>query len=71
VEAFARQLLAQPAGITYNCAARAEHIDEDLLRLMKASGCWMISLGIETGDPELSGATSHGPTSISSPIAFG
>jgi radical SAM superfamily enzyme YgiQ (UPF0313 family) len=53
VEAFARQLLDQRLGITYNCAARAEHLDEELLRLMKASGCWMISLGIETGDPAL------------------
>jgi radical SAM superfamily enzyme YgiQ (UPF0313 family) len=53
VEAFARQLLDQRLGITYNCAARAEHLDEDLLRLMKASGCWMVSLGIETGDPAL------------------
>jgi radical SAM superfamily enzyme YgiQ (UPF0313 family) len=53
VEAFARQLIDQRLGITYNCAARAEHLDEDLLRLMKASGCWMVSLGIETGDPAL------------------
>ena len=53
VEAFARQLLDRPLGVTYNCAARAEHLDADLLRLMKASGCWMISLGIETGDPDL------------------
>ena len=53
VEAFARQLIDHPLGVTYNCAARAEHLDEDLLRLMKASGCWMISLGIETGDPDL------------------
>jgi radical SAM superfamily enzyme YgiQ (UPF0313 family) len=53
VEAFANQLIENPMRITYNCAARAEHLDEDLLRLMKASGCWMISLGIETGDPEL------------------
>lgn len=53
VEDFARQLMDLRLGITYNCAARAEHLDEDLLRRMKASGCWMISLGIETGDPEL------------------
>ncbi len=53
VAAFAQQLLDQRLGITYNCAARAEHLDEDLLRLMKASGCWMVSLGIETGDPAL------------------
>ncbi len=53
IEAFATQLLEHPLGVTYNCAARAEHLDADLLKLMKASGCWMISLGIETGDPEL------------------
>jgi radical SAM superfamily enzyme YgiQ (UPF0313 family) len=53
VEEFCRQLIENPMGITYNCAARAEHLDEELLRLMKASGCWMISLGIETGDPAL------------------
>jgi radical SAM superfamily enzyme YgiQ (UPF0313 family) len=39
--------------MTYNCAVRAEHIDFELLRLMKTAGCWMVSLGIETGDPEL------------------
>jgi anaerobic magnesium-protoporphyrin IX monomethyl ester cyclase len=53
IEDFANQLLAHPQRITYNCAARAEHLDEELLRLMKASGCWMVSLGIESGDPEL------------------
>jgi radical SAM superfamily enzyme YgiQ (UPF0313 family) len=53
VEAFAHLMIEQHLGVTYNCAARAEHLDPDLLRLMKASGCWMVSLGIETGDPEL------------------
>ena len=53
VEDFTRQLAELRLGITYNCAARAEHLDEELLRQMKASGCWMISLGIETGDPDL------------------
>ena len=53
VDAFTTQLIERPLGITYNCAARAEHLDPDLLRQMKSSGCWMISLGIETGDPDL------------------
>jgi len=53
VEAFTGRLLESNLGITYNCAARAEHLDDNLLRQMKASGCWMISLGIETGDPAL------------------
>lgn len=53
VEEFCRRMIDRPLGMTFNCAVRAEHIDFDLLRLMKAAGCWMISLGIETGDPEL------------------
>jgi radical SAM superfamily enzyme YgiQ (UPF0313 family) len=50
---FCRMVKERPLGMTFNCAARAEHLDGELLRLMKAAGCWMISLGIETGDAEL------------------
>ncbi len=50
---FTRMLADRPLGITFNCAVRAEHIDEELLGRMKAAGCWMISLGIETGDGAL------------------
>ncbi len=46
-------MLANPLGMTFNCAVRAEHIDLELLQMMKQAGCWMISLGIETGDPNL------------------
>ncbi|AMV72132.1 radical SAM protein [Desulfuromonas carbonis] len=53
VEAFCSLLHDRPLGMTFNCAVRAEHIDPELLRMMKGAGCWMASLGIETGDPEL------------------
>jgi radical SAM superfamily enzyme YgiQ (UPF0313 family) len=53
VEAFADLMLSQPLGMTFNCAVRAEHIDADLVRRLKAAGCWMMSLGIESGDQEL------------------
>jgi radical SAM superfamily enzyme YgiQ (UPF0313 family) len=53
VEDFCRKMIDQPLGMTFNCAVRAEHIDFELLQLMKQAGCWMISLGIETGDEEL------------------
>jgi radical SAM superfamily enzyme YgiQ (UPF0313 family)/glycosyltransferase involved in cell wall biosynthesis len=53
VETFARMMIDKPQAMTFNCAVRAEHIDPELLHLMKAAGCWMISLGIETGDEEL------------------
>jgi anaerobic magnesium-protoporphyrin IX monomethyl ester cyclase len=50
---FCRLMRAERPGVTFNCAARAEHLDRELLRLMRAAGCWMISIGIETGDQEL------------------
>jgi radical SAM superfamily enzyme YgiQ (UPF0313 family) len=53
VDRFTELMMERPLGMTYNCAVRAEHVDEELLVKMKASGCWMVSLGIETGDPEL------------------
>ena len=53
IEDFSRMMIEKPLGMTFNCAARAEHIDRELLQLMKSAGCWMISLGIETGDEDL------------------
>jgi len=53
VEEFCRLLLDNPLGMTFNCAVRAEHVDRELLQLMRAAGCWMVSLGIETGDEAL------------------
>ncbi len=53
VEEFCGMMSARPLGMTFNCAVRAEHIDSELLRQMKGAGCWMASLGIETGDPQL------------------
>lgn len=50
---FAALMAREPLNMTFNCAARAEHLDAELLDLMKGAGCWMISLGIETGDPDL------------------
>ncbi len=53
VEEFCQLLDAKPLNMTFNCAVRAEHIDAKMLTMMKKAGCWMISLGIESGDAEL------------------
>ena len=53
IKAFSALMIQKPLGMTFNCAARAEHLDSELLTLMKKAGCWMISLGIETGDEDL------------------
>jgi len=39
--------------VTYNCIARLEHVDAELLALLKSSGCWQVNFGIESGDPEV------------------
>lgn len=53
VEEFTGMMIERPLGMTFNCAVRAEHIDRELLVRMRSAGCWMMSLGIETGDEEL------------------
>jgi radical SAM superfamily enzyme YgiQ (UPF0313 family) len=53
IERFTDLASDRPLGMTFNCAVRAEHIDGELIRQMKAAGCWMVSLGIESGDPGL------------------
>jgi len=53
VEEFTSMMIDRPLGMTFNCAVRAEHIDRELLTRMRSAGCWMMSLGIETGDEEL------------------
>lgn len=36
--------------IGWNCFSRVDAIDEDLLRLMKEAGCYLIQFGVESGD---------------------
>jgi anaerobic magnesium-protoporphyrin IX monomethyl ester cyclase len=53
VEDFCHKMLDNHLKMTFNCAVRAEHVDFELMKLMKRAGCWMMSLGIESGDPDL------------------
>ena len=50
---FCDLMISSKLKMSFNCAARAEHLDLDLVTAMKKAGCWMISLGIETGDESL------------------
>jgi anaerobic magnesium-protoporphyrin IX monomethyl ester cyclase len=53
IAALCDLLIDKPLGMQFNCAVRVGHADDELLRMLKAAGCLMVSLGIETGDPEL------------------
>jgi magnesium-protoporphyrin IX monomethyl ester (oxidative) cyclase len=46
-------LTSRPLGVHFNCAVRVGHADDELLAMLKAAGCLMVSLGIESGDPDL------------------
>lgn len=50
---FCEALLRADLSLSFNCASRPEFLDRDLLKIMKRAGCWMISLGIESGDPDI------------------
>jgi radical SAM superfamily enzyme YgiQ (UPF0313 family) len=53
IVALCERLARRPLGVQFNCAVRVGHCDTALLRLLKEAGCLMVSLGIESGDPEL------------------
>lgn len=46
-------LASRPLGVHFNCAVRVGHADDELLAMLKAAGCLMVSLGIESGDSDL------------------
>ncbi|MGA2956749.1 MAG: radical SAM protein [Thermodesulfobacteriota bacterium] len=47
------KLAAANLKIRWNCDARVDSVDPELLDLMKRAGCWMISYGIESGSQEI------------------
>ena len=46
-------LISNPLGMQFNCAVRVGHCDDELLKMLKKAGFLQLSLGIETGDPNL------------------
>jgi anaerobic magnesium-protoporphyrin IX monomethyl ester cyclase len=51
IEALCTKLIDHPLGMTFACDVRVNHIDQELVRMMKAAGCWQMAFGIESGDP--------------------
>lgn len=39
--------------VYWTCMSRVNTVDYELLKFMKANGCWHISFGIESGSPEI------------------
>lgn len=53
VTEFCERLLDAKLDITWSCLGRADRVTPALLRLMHKAGCWHITYGIESGDPDI------------------
>ncbi|MEJ5285280.1 MAG: radical SAM protein [Brevinematales bacterium] len=53
IEKFCKMLIEKPLKMNFNCAVRVGYAPDSLLKMLKSAGCLMVSLGIETSDPEL------------------
>ncbi|MCK7580896.1 MAG: radical SAM protein [Chromatiales bacterium] len=43
-------IIAADLGIRFVCNSRSDHVDPDLLELLRRAGCWMIGFGLESGN---------------------
>ena len=50
---FVKELTQAGIHVTWSCESRIDTVNDDSLRIMKESGCWQISYGIETGSQRI------------------
>jgi len=53
VAAFCEHLIASGEGFTWDCSARTDCVDEQLLELMAAAGCVAVFFGVESGSARM------------------
>jgi radical SAM superfamily enzyme YgiQ (UPF0313 family) len=53
VHGLCELLISKPLGMQFNCAIRAGHTSPEMLRMLKRAGALMVSMGIESADPEM------------------
>jgi radical SAM superfamily enzyme YgiQ (UPF0313 family) len=46
-------LIEKPLGMQFNCAIRTGHTSDEMLQRLKQAGALMVSMGIESADPEM------------------
>jgi radical SAM superfamily enzyme YgiQ (UPF0313 family) len=53
VAKLCEKLASSGMKVTFNCIVRIGHIDKELIKLLRIGGCWMVSVGIESGDQDI------------------
>ncbi|MFH0803447.1 MAG: radical SAM protein [bacterium] len=51
--ALLKRIMAEKIDIRWSCLTRVDALDEELLLLMKKSGCADLQIGVESGDPDI------------------
>lgn len=46
-------LARKPLGVTFSCDLRVNHVDAELVDLLRAAGCFQAAFGIESGDESI------------------
>ena len=53
VEQICDEIVARGLTMSWNISTHVNTVSRELLRKMRAAGCWQIAYGIETGDPDV------------------
>jgi radical SAM superfamily enzyme YgiQ (UPF0313 family) len=62
-------LIREKLSIRWVCNSRVDTVDSEVLKKMKAAGCWMISFGIESASQEILDKSNKGITAAQSTTA--
>ena len=53
VERLCELLIKSKLGVSFNCVVRLGAIDARFCALLKSAGCWMVNVGVESGDQDM------------------
>jgi len=53
VVGLCKSIIEQGLKVRWTCNSRVDYVDEEMLKLMGQSGCWMISWGIESASEDI------------------
>jgi radical SAM superfamily enzyme YgiQ (UPF0313 family) len=59
---FCQLVQDEKIDIVWDCSSRVQHVDEDVLPVMKKAGCSQLSFGVETGDENVLKSIKKGQT---------
>lgn len=59
---FCQLVQDEKINIVWDCSSRVQHVDEEILLVMKKSGCSQLSFGVETGDENVLKSIKKGQT---------